>query len=50
MFGVAAPRRQLCGPQRCSMIYAVRKWHSLLMRNLSVVTVGSVLVAKVVKQ
>ena len=37
-------------PQRCSMVCVVRKWYSLLTRNLSIVTVGSVLVGKVVEQ
>ena len=50
MFGVAAHRRRLCSPQRCSMVCGVRKWYSLLTRNLSIVTVGSVLVGKVVEQ
>ena len=50
MFGVAAHRRRLCSPQRCSMVCVVRKWYSLLTRNLSIVTVGSVLVGKVVEQ
>ena len=49
MFGVAAHRRRLC-PQRCSMVCVVRKWYLLLTRNLSIVTVGSVLVGKVVEQ
>ena len=50
MFGVTTHRKQLCGPQRCSMVCVVWKWHSLLTRNLSIVTVGSVLVAKVIEQ
>ena len=50
MFGVATHRRQLCGPKRCLTVCIVQKWHSLLTRNLSVVTVGSILVGKVIEQ